>query len=80
VGVLRALRFLKTFYAAPGHRLLWDDATRVATEAGYDAAGLAEFYTGAQPVLCSDGDWRMLTPSGKQWYEEHAMMLLSQSQ
>src|SRR5438445_13535384 len=76
-GILRALRFLKAFYAAPDQRLFWDDATRAATDAGYDAARLAEFYTGAQPVLRSDGDWRLLTPNGKQWYEEHAMLLAS---
>jgi signal transduction histidine kinase len=55
-------------------------ATRAATEAGYDAAALAGFYTGTQPVLRSDGDWRVLTPAGKQWYEERALMLLSRSE
>jgi hypothetical protein len=76
----RALRFLKAFYDEPGQRILWDSATRAATEAGYDAAALAGFYTGTQPVLRSDGDWRVLTPAGKQWYEERALMLLSRSE
>src|SRR5260370_23659228 len=66
----RALRFLKAFYDAPGHRLVASDASLAATAAGYDARGTAGFYTGKNGSLVTDGSWRVLTNSGRDWYEQ----------
>src|SRR5260370_42187084 len=47
----RALRFLKAFYDAPGHRLVASDASLAATAAGIDARGTAGFDNGKNGSL-----------------------------
>ena len=73
---MRALGWIEGSTYAIEERFANGDLAQLAD----DAAGLAGFYTGTQPVLRSDGDWRVLTPAGKQWYEERALMLLSRSE
>ena len=78
--MVRALRFLKAFYNAPGHRLQAADARLAATDAGLSARALAGFYAGTRGALRAEGNWCVLTGSGKQWYEENLAYLMSESE
>ena len=66
--VLRGLRFLGSFYAAPNRRLLPSDVSEAARQAGYDPRGTGGFYTG-NGCLRSDKDYRVLTQVGIDWFE-----------
>jgi hypothetical protein len=76
----RALRFLKAFYDAPGRRLSTDEARRAAVAAGLSGRALAGFYAGTPGALQPEGDWCVLTPTGRQWYEENLADLMSRSE
>jgi hypothetical protein len=78
--ITRALRLLKEFYETPGQRLQAEDARRAAIAAGLSPRALAGFYAGAQAVLKSEGNWCVLTPSGKQWYEDNFARWMSGSE
>jgi len=71
LNTIRALRFLKAFYDAPGHSLHKDAANAAAKSAGYDPRGTAGFYVG-NGSLARIGDYRILTEVGQSWYEQHA--------
>ncbi len=74
-ATVRALKFLKAFYEASGHRLVASDASLAATAAGYDARGTAGFYTGKNGSLRAEGSWRVLTDSGREWFEQYRHLL-----
>lgn len=65
---LRALKFLKPFYDAPGRSLHRDAARQAALDAGYDPRGTAGFYVG-NGSLVKVGDYRVLTDVGADWIE-----------
>lgn len=66
----RLLRYLRHFYDAPERRLAQDDARALALKEGYDPRGVAGFYQGT-PSLRIDGAFRVLTDSGRQYYEDN---------
>jgi hypothetical protein len=70
---------LKAFYNAAGHRLQVADARRAATAAGLSARALAAS-TPAHMERCERKAPGVLTPSGKQWYEENLASLMSESE
>jgi hypothetical protein len=76
----RALHFLKVFYEAPGHRLGVDEARRAAATAGLSGRALAGFYAGSPGALQLDGDACVLTPAGRQWYEDNLASVMSRSE
>jgi hypothetical protein len=78
--MMRAMHFLKAFYAAPGHRLQAEDARSAAAIAGLGRRALAGFYAGKHAALRLEGNWCVLTSSGKQWYEDNLAYLLSRSE
>jgi hypothetical protein len=69
IDVLRGLRFLGSFYVASNRRLLPSDVSEAARQAGYDPRGTGGFYTG-DGSLRSDGDYRVLTQVGIDWFED----------
>lgn len=70
----RMLRYLCHFYEAPAGRLHQDDARRLAIAEGYDPRGVAGFYQGTA-TLRRDGQHRVLTDAGRQFYEENRFAL-----
>lgn len=69
---LRALRFLKAFVDAPANALTVDQTRDAAKAAGYDPRGVGGFYIGANASLRSVDQSRILTATGRGWYEEFA--------
>jgi hypothetical protein len=66
--VRRQLRYLRHFYEAEGHSLHEDEARDLAIQEGYDLRGIGGFYQGT-PSLRREGEFRVLTESGRQFYE-----------
>ena len=68
-NVLRAVRYLKAFYDAPGWSLTAAQSRAAAVAAGYDPRGTAGFYVGTNASLKVVGKHRVLTEVGGEWYE-----------
>jgi hypothetical protein len=76
----QAMQFLRAFYNAPDQRLCREDARRSAVAMGLGPRALDGLYAGAPGALRQDGNWYVLTPSGKQWYEENFAYWMSRSE
>jgi len=70
----RELRYLRHFYEAPDGRLHKDEARELAIQEGYDPRGTAGFYQGTGS-LRREGDYRVLTDTGRQKYLRHRHQL-----
>jgi uncharacterized protein with ParB-like and HNH nuclease domain len=70
----RLLRYLGHFYEAPDGRLHEEAARALAVQEGYDPRGVAGFYQGTAS-LRREGSFRILTDSGRQFYEENRHQL-----
>ena len=68
---LRALKFLKAFYDAPGRALTAAQTSAAAKAAGYDPRGTAGFYVGNGCLKRVD-ESRVLTQVGREWYEANS--------
>lgn len=66
----RLLRYLRHFYEATNQRLNQDNARNLALQEGYDPRGVAGFYQGTASLRV-DGDFRVLTDAGRQYYEDN---------
>jgi alkylated DNA nucleotide flippase Atl1 len=70
----RLLRYLRHFYEAAEGRLHRDAARDLAVKEGYDPRGVAGFYQGT-PSLRKDGQFRVLTETGRKLFEENRNQL-----
>lgn len=71
----RWLRYIGHFYNAPEGRLPEDLARKLAVEEGYDPRGVAGFYQGENAALVKDGDDRVLTEAGREFYEQNRHLI-----
>ncbi len=71
----RTLQYLRHFYETPDGRLHEDTARALAVEVGYDPRGVAGFYQGTAS-LRRDGPFRILTETGRQYFEENRHLLV----
>jgi len=78
-GWIRYTRLLEAFADAPEHRLLAGEVSALATRLGYNPRGTSGFYTGKNPHLRADGDWRVLTAAGLNAYKKEAWRLRGSS-
>lgn len=72
--MLRIHRYLKHFYEAPGNRLHYVEAKKLAVQEGYDPRGIAGFYR-TPAKLRKDGDYRVLTDAGREMYLSNRHLL-----
>jgi alkylated DNA nucleotide flippase Atl1 len=72
--VRRSLRYLRHFFDAPDGRLHEEVARALAIQEGYDPRGIAGFYQGTAS-LRRDGQFRVLTDTGRQYYLDHRHVL-----
>ncbi len=71
----RWLRYIGHFYEAPDNRLHQDEAKELAVQEGYDPRGTAGFYQGENAALAKDGQYRVLTEAGREFFEEHRHLM-----
>jgi uncharacterized protein with ParB-like and HNH nuclease domain/alkylated DNA nucleotide flippase Atl1 len=71
----RRLRYLSHFYATPDGRLPRDEARALAVREGYDPRGVAGLYQGESASLAKEGQHRVLTESGREYFEEHRHLI-----
>lgn len=66
----RTLRYLRHFYDAAGGRLQEDEVRALSVQDGYDPGGVAGPYEGTASLRI-EGSERVLTETGRQFYEEN---------
>lgn len=71
----RWLRYIRHFYEVQGNRLHGDEARELAMSEGYDPRGTAGFYQGDNAALAIEGDYRVLTEAGRQFFEEYRHLI-----
>ncbi len=71
----RWLRYIRHFYESPDGRLHEDEARKLAALEGYDPRGTAGFYQGERAALAKDGDYRVLTEAGREFFEENRHLI-----
>lgn len=70
----RLLRYLQHFYDAPHGSMPQDVARNLAIQEGYDPRGVGGFYQGTA-ILRKDGNRRVLTEAGREFFDENRHQL-----